>query len=378
MAASIATGGGDKAGSATAPLPPLERVAGLAGPRGEAAAIGWTAANGPQPSPDTLASLSPLAFVVGAQAEAFSAVHAALASVGSDLAPAATRDSDAEGCFEACTVQGPPALLSHTLTLSAPEGPLDWAHQTFATGEFGGYTKTSVLLKSPGGAGVAASPVQAPLTPHLQIELLARPQPGAPLLLCMSMEPRVSLQLWPGYLDRYYCTAPPLSDAPSGGSAPPLPSWSALERACAGRPGFERFVSPNLHVRAFCATGVMFDVADGPEGRAAILDTIAQGVAIWGAWLRADCAGSSGGGAAGDGSQGDWLIAGAPFEGATVADAIASVHVHDAALLHFPRRELSAAALKAAYGDATAEAWWATMAGSNRLANSFSTYQSTR
>jgi len=51
-------------------------------------------------------------------------------------------------------------------------------------------------------------------------------------------------ELHPAYLEHYYTTAP----AGAGSS------WMQLDAAAEGTPGFTRFTSPSLHVRAFSSS----------------------------------------------------------------------------------------------------------------------------
>jgi hypothetical protein len=189
--------------------------------------------------------------------------------------------------------------------------------------------------------------------------------------------------LYPAYLDRYFCTAPPQPDAATD-AKDALPSWAALEAACAADPRCERFVSPSLHVRAFSPTAILFNVdtskagedgGGGGGGRERILSTIEQGVAIWGAWLQADQAAAAAGAEAAGGNPekaaaaaSGWLLEGAPRQADGLRAALlAEGPALDAAWRRFPRREPSAGAMKKAFGDGAIEEWWASMDGSARL-----------
>jgi len=211
--------------------------------------------------------------------------------------------------------------------------------------------------------------------------------------------------LYPAYIDRYFCTPPPRppssaapTPTPKPPSPPPLPSWAQLEAACAADPLFQRFVSPSMHIRAFSPTAILFNVdCSGQAGRHAILDTIQQGAAIWGAWLLADLAAGSQAlqdaeaarckatGAAASApldsspkaetavaaaaaAASGWLLAGAPHQARGLgATLLAEAPALDAAWRRFSRREPSAGAMQAAFGEEAIEAWWASMDGSARV-----------
>ncbi|GBF88230.1 hypothetical protein Rsub_00942 [Raphidocelis subcapitata] len=352
------------------------------------------------------------AFAVAAHARFAAEAGACLAAAGGwGLAPAWTRFSDGEGRLVQRSREG--GMVLHCQTFSAaPSGPpgcpLDWGHQSFALGPAGAYSKTALWL-SPGGP--------CPLTPHIELELFAPAAEGAPLLFYFSLDPRASTALYPAYVDRYYTSPPPQTPArpaaqpgappPPPRPAPPpprLPSWAQLEAARAGDALFSRFASPSFHVRAFAATAMLFNVDSGPEGRAALLDTVGQGTAVWGAWLAADLAAAAaalsdaagqqqGAAAAAAAAQppaaapastpqhspspaeaaaaaaaNAWLLAGAPSEaGGLGAALLAEAPALDAAHRRFPRREASAAAMAAAFGGAAMEAWWASVDGSARV-----------
>jgi hypothetical protein len=73
---------------------------------------------------------------------------------------------------------------------------------------------------------------------------------------------RRSLTLCPGYLDAFYLTAPPSADVGAGGTG--QLSWAQLEAQASAQPGFVRFTSPDLHVRAFSSTAILFKVCAAP------------------------------------------------------------------------------------------------------------------
>jgi hypothetical protein len=64
----------------------------------------------------------------------------------------------------------------------------------------------------------------------------------------------MSLTLSPAYLDHFYLKTPPNSS--SGGG-----SWADVESRAAGCPGFTRFTSPDLHVRTFSSTAILYKVS---------------------------------------------------------------------------------------------------------------------
>ncbi len=86
----------------------------------------------------------------------------------------------------------------------------------------------------------------------LSINLLLSPRPLPLLLACLCCHLGAPQVLHPAYLDRFYCSAPPGS---------PGSSWAQLEARAAATPGFQRFTSPSLHVRAFSATAILFYVS---------------------------------------------------------------------------------------------------------------------
>eukprot|EP00775_Hariotina_reticulata_P013391 gene13391-13518_t len=88
--------------------------------------------------------------------------------------------------------------------------------------------------------------------PHLELEM-GLTAGKEQLLMCIIMDPRLSLVMNPRYLEQYYTTAPPGQDK----------SWMQLDASAQASPGFTRFTSPSLHVRAFASSAILYNAAAG-------------------------------------------------------------------------------------------------------------------
>eukprot|EP00882_Tetradesmus_deserticola_P005715 GHRQ01006017.1.p1 GENE.GHRQ01006017.1~~GHRQ01006017.1.p1 ORF type:complete len:341 (+),score=119.85 GHRQ01006017.1:153-1175(+) len=261
----------------------------------------------------------------------------ALVNEHAPLKRAKTQVSDEQGVFRR-HITAEPINSAHyrVQTLSGPP-PIDWAHHTFAVLPGACYCKSSVYT--------------APdcLTPHLELETGTHGD-GSSLLLYINMDPRLSLVCHPHYLDHLYCTAPP------GASS----SWMELEKHAQQQPGFQRFTSSSLHVRACCASAILFNVQADEEGISAMKDVVAKAAHIWVAWLKAGGSNSATDAEAVKAAAGQ-------AAGLDQQQLLQELSLNDAAWRGFPRRESAAAMQRRAWGDAAIEDYWDSTAGAARI-----------
>ncbi|KAF6255359.1 hypothetical protein COO60DRAFT_1535876 [Scenedesmus sp. NREL 46B-D3] len=253
------------------------------------------------------------------------------------LERARTQVSDEKGVFIRHTTAEPFKSAAIRVQTLSGLSPIDWAHHTFAVAPSYCYSKSSVFT--------------APdcLTPHLELEMGTRGD-GSSVLLYMNMDPRLSLVCHPHYLDHFYCTAPP-------GAAS---SWMELEHRVQQLPGFERFTSPSLHVRACSASAILFNVQADEEGIKAVKGVVSDAVRIWLAWLKAGGSNSA--------TDADVVKAAAgQTAGLDQQQLLRELALRDEAWRGFPRREAAAAVLRSAFGDAAMEDYWDSMAGAARV-----------
>lgn len=207
------------------------------------------------------------------------------------------------------------------------------------------------------------------LTPHLDIEIGGNDKE---ISFYAGLSHKLSLASHLDYLDRYYNTTPPAaaptrSSQPgfaagaatggSGGSSSSgsqLPSFKELEAEAACTPGYSRFVSPSLWVRAMCAGALAFRVRiDGAAGHAeheALAAVRRHSLCLTDIWL-AHMAHDTSPEAAG-------------AEAAELSPALLAELRHASrTLLNYVRHDPLTPLLLPVFGEAGVDAWIETMAG---------------
>ncbi|KAF6260164.1 hypothetical protein COO60DRAFT_1700492 [Scenedesmus sp. NREL 46B-D3] len=193
------------------------------------------------------------------------------------------------------------------------------------------------------------------LTPHLEMETSVAGN-GSRMLLYINMDPRLPLELYPAYLERYYNSAPPGSNTSAGSS-----SWLQLEDRAAATPSFTRFVSSSLHVRVFSASAILFWVNGTADGLAAVRRTVADAVSIWLSWLAAGGTNSAALPAALRAAAGPAAV---PSNAAEQKKLLSDMATFSAAWRNFPRRDAAAARMAQAFGAEAMEQVYSSTAGS--------------